>query len=70
MNNPWIKKNPYMSMWLSGANAVAGAARSLATAEANRQISAMVATGTRQMFDFWGVAWSGSPPRKRRKRSR
>ena len=69
MNDPWTK-NPYMSMWLSGANAVAGAARSLATAGANRQISAMVATGTRQMFDFWSVAWLGSPPRKRRKRSR
>ena len=27
MRNPWSKKNPLMSLWLSGANAVAGAAR-------------------------------------------
>ena len=28
MANPWTKKNPLLSMWLSGANAVAGKARS------------------------------------------
>jgi hypothetical protein len=33
MNNPWIKKNPFMSMWLSGANAAIGSARGRATAE-------------------------------------
>ena len=27
MANPSLKKNPFMSMWLSGANKVAGAAR-------------------------------------------
>ena len=26
MSNPWLKKNPLMSMWMSGANAVTGAA--------------------------------------------
>jgi hypothetical protein len=26
MKNPWTKKNPLLSMWLSGANAVAGSA--------------------------------------------
>ena len=30
MKNPWLKKNPLMSLWLSGANKVAGAARGLA----------------------------------------
>ena len=34
MFNPWLKKNPFMSMWLSGANAVAGKARSAGAAEA------------------------------------
>jgi hypothetical protein len=27
MTNPWTKKNPLMSMWLSGASAVANRAR-------------------------------------------
>ena len=31
MKNPWLKKNPLMSMWLSGANAMLGVARSQAT---------------------------------------
>lgn len=37
MKNPWLKKNPMLSMWLSGANAVAGAARSRVTAEGKRR---------------------------------
>ena len=28
MKNPWTRKNPIMSMWLSGANAIAGSVRS------------------------------------------
>ena len=47
MRNPWIKKNPLMSMWLSGANAVMGSARGRSTAEAKRQATAMVAEGTK-----------------------
>jgi hypothetical protein len=35
--NPWTKKNPLLSMWLSGANAGAGRARSVGAAEAKRQ---------------------------------
>ncbi len=27
MKNPWLKKNPFMSMWLSGANTVLNSAR-------------------------------------------
>jgi hypothetical protein len=33
--NPWMKKNPFMSMWLSGANAVGSRARGHAAVEAN-----------------------------------
>ena len=36
MSNPWLKKNPWLSLWLSGANAVAGQARSQVAAEAKR----------------------------------
>lgn len=38
MSNPWLKKNPFMSMWLSMANRMSGQA----TAQAKRQISAAV----------------------------
>ena len=34
MANPWTKKNPVLSLWLSAANAWAGAARSAKTAAA------------------------------------
>ena len=62
MKNPWGKKNPFLSMWLSGANAVAGAARSRVTAEAKRQTSAAMTKGAKQMTD----ALTGKPPAKRR----
>jgi hypothetical protein len=69
MRNPWIKKNPLMSMWMSGANAVIGAARSRATAEGKRQATTMMTRGTKQMARFWTGALMTAPPRKR-KRSR
>ena len=43
MANPWLKKNPFMSMWLSTANRVAGTLRGQATAQAKRQVKAAVA---------------------------
>jgi hypothetical protein len=43
MANPWLKKNPFMSMWLSAANRVAGTLRGQATAQARRQLKAAVA---------------------------
>lgn len=42
MANPWLKKNPFMSMWLSTANRVAGTLRGQATAAAKRQVKAAV----------------------------
>jgi hypothetical protein len=64
VKNPWGKKNPFLSMWLSGANAVAGAARSRVTAEAKRQTSAAVTRSTKQMTD----ALTGKPPAKKRRK--
>jgi len=37
VKNPWLEKNPFMSMWLSGANKVAGAARGLTAAAVKRE---------------------------------
>ncbi len=41
-------KNPWMSMWLSAANASAGAARGFWTAQARRQQNAMLKEFTGQ----------------------
>lgn len=69
MKNPWLKKNPLMSMWLSGANAVAGSVRGKASAEAKRQAKTMAATTSAQIVDFWtGKSSAVSKPRKKRAR--
>lgn len=67
MANPWTKKNPLLSLWLSGANAVAGKARGAATAEAKRQQTGVVKEATR----FWsgglpGAAKAKAKPKRRR----
>jgi len=38
--NPWLKKNPFISMWLSGANPMANSARGQIGAEVKRQSTA------------------------------
>jgi hypothetical protein len=43
VSNPWLKKNPFLSMWLSSVNRAAGAVRGQATAQAKRQVNAAVA---------------------------
>lgn len=43
MANPWLKKNPLMSMWLSTANRVAGSLRGQATVQAKRQVKTVIA---------------------------
>ena len=60
--NPWGKKNPFLSMWLSGANAVLGATRHEAAAAMHRHANAALREGSRQMLAFWGLA---APVRKR-----
>ena len=70
MKNPWLKKNPLMSMWLSGANAVAGSARRRVTAESKRQSAAMMTRGMKQVTDFWAGALDVKPPAKRRRKKR
>jgi hypothetical protein len=67
MKNPWIKKNPLMSMWMSGTNAVLGSARSRSTAEGKRQAATMMAEGAKQMVRFWSGGLMAPPPRKNKK---
>lgn len=68
MKNPWTKKNPYLSMWLSGANTIAGTARGKAIAEARRQASSIMTAGTKQMVEMWSGALAPPGKRKRKKR--
>jgi hypothetical protein len=67
VRNPWLKKNPLMSMWLSAASSAVGSARSRATAEATRHTAAVIAESRKQLVRFWTGALQGSAPRKKRK---
>lgn len=70
MPNPWLKKNPLMSMWLSGANRMAGALRGQATAQAKRQINAAVTKATndnlKAMLDVTTPASPKAKPKRHR----
>ena len=70
MTNPWLKKNPYMSMWLSGANAVAGSMRGQAAAQAKRHTTATVTAATQEIFKLWSGALLQAPASSRRKSRR
>ena len=67
MSNPWTKKNPLMSMWLSAANKTMGSVRGRARASAKRQVGAIQAEAARQVVDFW-TGYSAQAVTKRRKR--
>lgn len=68
MSNPWTKKNPLMSIWLSAANKAAGSARAQTSAAAKRQAASAQASAVQGVLDFWtgGVA---KPKSKRRAKS-
>ena len=70
MSNPWMKKNPFMSMWLSEANRIAGTMRGQATAQAKRQINAAVTKATndnlKALLDAAAPASPKGKPKRRR----
>jgi hypothetical protein len=68
MKNPWLKRNPFLSMWLSGANAMFGAARGRATGTARRQSQALMERSARQIVDFWTGGLAAKPTRRRKRR--
>jgi hypothetical protein len=70
LRNPFLKKNPFMSAWLSGANAVAGSMRGHATAQAKRQTATAVTKATKDVFDLWAGALSPWPPKRKTRRRR
>ncbi len=67
MKNPWTKKNPFLSMWLSGANAMMGSARGVANAQAKRQAVTLMTEGTKEIGKFWSGALAAPPARKTKK---
>ena len=64
----WTKKNPMLSMMLSGANAWAGAARGMMNAQAKRQQSAAIRESARQVTGYWTAAMTGAAPKPRKKK--
>jgi hypothetical protein len=68
MKNLWAKKNPFLSMWLSGANAMLGAARGQAAAHARRHLQSINRATARQIAEFW--SGSTAKPHKRPRRTR
>ncbi len=57
MKNPWLKKNPLLSMWLSSANATLGSARGHA-----------ISTAKRESAKVWATALAPPKTHKRKKR--
>ena len=67
MTNPWLKKNPFMSMWLSAFNTAANTVRGHAISQTKRQAAVATTQATKTFVD----AWLGVPPkRKPRKRKK
>ncbi|HEX8987663.1 MAG TPA: hypothetical protein VF816_06855 [Rhodocyclaceae bacterium] len=70
MANPWLKKNPVLSMWLSGANWMVGTMRAAATAQAKRQIHAAVTKATNDNLKALFHANVPASPKAKPKRRR
>ena len=68
MANPWTKKNPLMSMWLSAAHKAVGGARGQAVAATKRQVAVSQADSTRKIVEFWSGAAVQSSPKKKTRR--
>lgn len=55
--NPTFLTNPFMSHWLSAANATAGTMRGYWMGEMHRQQTAMAAEMSKQAMRFWTTPW-------------
>ena len=76
MAQPWLKKNPWMSLWMSAAHRAAGTVRGLAAgtvrglaaAQAQRQLQAAMTEATQGSIKLWSAA--SAPPAARNKATR
>jgi hypothetical protein len=64
MANPWTKKNPFLSMFLSSTNAATGRARGVLMQQAKRSQTTAVKQATR----LWAELWTPSSGTKRKRR--
>ncbi len=65
MTSPWTKKNPFLSMFLSGANAAAGKARGTMMQQARRNQATAIKQATKSWADLWAPP-SGTKRKRRR----
>ena len=70
MANPWLKKNPFTSLWLSGAHRVAGKVRGRVAAQARRQLGAAVAQAGNEQMKQWFRDTAAALPKAKPKRRR
>jgi hypothetical protein len=75
VSNPFLKKNPWLSMWLSGANTLLSAGRAQWEAAARQQQAAMMREASRATTEFWTEALKPAelrrePPARRRKKAK
>jgi hypothetical protein len=68
MGNPWLKKNPYLSLWLSGVNAMAGAAQGQARNAARRRATAATREMSQAVMDAWLAPFTTPKPRRKKRR--
>ena len=68
MSNPWLKKNPFMSMWLSTANRMAGSIREQATAQVKKQVKAASTEVANENIKRWSAFVTGPAAKKTRRR--
>lgn len=68
MPNPWLKKNPFMSIWLSAANRVSGSLRGQAVAQVKHQVNAAVTKAARE--NLGPASLSAKPAAAKTKRPR
>ena len=70
MKNPWTKKNPFMSLWLSAANRAIAPARGQAAAAVKRETRKATTAATTQVFDAWANALKPPSASRRRRKTR
>lgn len=68
MPNPWLKKNPLMSLWLSTANRMTGSMRAQAAAQVKRQVSGAFTEATRDNLKLWSDGAKPAVPKAKRRR--
>lgn len=68
MGNPWLKKNSFLSLWLSGVNAMAGAAQGQARSAARKNATVATRQMSKAVMDAWLAPLAAPKPRRKKGR--